>query len=273
MWEDLNHWLGETNGGALGFPTAVKHEHFTIVGYPISQCLFSDADRSKLPDFFSWAGLFPGEETDVSELIPLLKAWAKKITCLLGRRPRRLLTEGSELLVQQAAEVVAAELQAWDGVVQGIHRIDELATARYTTQVVVTEEENTKIFRQPLPEFLTGGKLLLVAVGEVDAGVDLGALKPEDVRIVGNTVSIDLPDARILGSSLDEEGTKLYDRDRGLFKIRGNYELIEEARRDAEDRMVEAARENGILDKAQNNAETSIRTLVTSLGYDEVQFT
>src|SRR5215211_7629427 len=157
-------------------------------------------------------------------------------------------------------------------VVQGIQRLNELATVKYTTQVIVTEKENTKIFRQPLPEFLTGGKLLLVAVGEVDAGVDLGALKPEDVRIVGNTVSIDLPDARILGSSLDEEGTKLYDRDRGLFKIRGNYELIEEARRDAEDRMVEAARENGILDKAQNNAETSIRTLVTSLGYDEVQF-
>lgn len=84
---------------------------------------------------------------------------------------------------------------------------------------------------------------------------------------------IDLPEARILGSSLDEDRTKLYDRDRGLFKIRGNDELIDEARRDAEDRMVEAARENGILDKAQTNAETSIRTLVTSLGYDEVQFT
>jgi len=86
-------------------------------------------------------------------------------------------------------------------------------------------------------------------------------------------VIIDLPEARILGSSLDEDRTKLYDRDRGLFKIRGNDELIDEARRDAEDRMVEAARENGILDKAQTNAETSIRTLVTSLGYDEVQFT
>ena len=41
--------------------------------------------------------------------------------------------------------------------------------------------------------------------------------------------------------------TRLYDRDRGLFKIRRNDELIEEARRDAEDRMVEAARENNIL--------------------------
>lgn len=157
-------------------------------------------------------------------------------------------------------------------VVQGIHRLNDLATVKYTTQVLVTEEENTEIFRQPLPEFLTGEKLLLVAVGEVDAGVDLDELKPDDVRVVGDTVMIDLPDARILDSSLDEDKTRLYDRDRGLFRIRGNDELIEEARRDAEYRMVEAARENGILDKAQNNAQASIRTLVTSLGYDEVKF-
>jgi hypothetical protein len=88
-------------------------------------------------------------------------------------------------------------------------------------------------------------------------------LKPEDVRVMGNTVFIDLPDARILDSSLDEDKTSLYDRDRGLFRKSGNDELIEVARRDAEDRMVEAAKEHGILDKAQDNAKTSISTLIT----------
>jgi hypothetical protein len=54
-------------------------------------------------------------------------------------------------------------------------------------------------------------------------------LKPEDVRVMGNTVFIDLPDARILDSSLDEDKTSLYDRDRGLFRKSGNDELIEVA--------------------------------------------
>ncbi len=158
-------------------------------------------------------------------------------------------------------------------VVLGIRRLNELATVEYTTQVIVTEEDNAEIFRQPLPEFLTGEQLLLVAVGEVEAGVDLDELGPDDVRVLGETVIIDLPDARVLGASLDEDKTRLYDRDRGLLKIRGNDELIEEARRDAEDEIVEAARDNGILAKAQNNAEVSIRTLMLSFGYDEVQFT
>ncbi len=184
------------------------------------------------------------------------------------------------LVIVSAAAGVGLALAIWNptepddtAVVLGIRRLNELATVEYTTQVIVTEEENAEIFRQPLPEFLTGEKLLLVAVGEVEAGVDLDELGPDDVRVLGETVIIDLPDARVLGASLDEDKTRLYDRDRGLLKIRGNDELIEEARRDAEDEIVKAARDNGILAKAQNNAEVSIRTLMLSFGYDEVQFT
>ncbi len=113
----------------------------------------------------------------------------------------------------------------------------------------------------------------LGAVGAVEAGLDLGELGPDDVRIVRETVIVDLPDARILGSSLDEDKTGLYDRDRGVLRLRGNDDLIEAARREAEDRIVETARENDILEKAQNNAEESITVLVTSLGYERVLIT
>ncbi len=153
----------------------------------------------------------------------------------------------------------------------GIRQLNELTTVEYTAQVLVTMEEDAEIGPLTIPEFLKGEKLLLVAVGEVEAGVDLDMLGPEDVRVVGKTVMIDLPEARILGSSLDEDRTRLYDRDRGLLTS-GNDELIEEGRRKAEDRVVEIAQENDILDKAQENAEVSIRTLMTSSGYERVVF-
>jgi len=38
------------------------------------------------------------------------------------------------------------------------------------------------------------------------------------------------------------------------------------------DRMVEIARESGIIELAQHNAEDGIRTFVTPLGYREVMF-
>lgn len=112
-----------------------------------------------------------------------------------------------------------------------------------------------------------------MAVGEVRAGVNLDELGEDDVQVDGKKVTIDLPEARILGSSLDEDKTELYDRDRGLLKIRGNDTLLEDARRDAEDTMVGVARENDIIEQARNNAEDSIRVLVGSLGYEEVVFT
>ncbi len=141
-----------------------------------------------------------------------------------------------------------------------------------TIQAIVIQEENASVFNQPLPEFLTGEKLLLVAVGEVEAGVDLDELQQEDVRVVGEKVTITLPQARILDSSLNEDATKLYNRDRGLLKLQGNDELIEEARRDVLEQIQEEAKNNDVLEQAQNNAKDSIRALATSLGYEKVVF-
>ncbi len=171
------------------------------------------------------------------------------------------------------ADLTGQPTQTTESVVLGVHRLNELATAEMVTQVVVTEEENTRILTKPLPEFLTGETVLLIAVGEVEAGIDLDELGKDDVRVKDGKVAVELPQARILDSSLDEDKTRLYDRDRGLLRIRGNDALLEEARRDAEEEMVKAAQENDLVAQAQNNAEDGIREFLISLGYEEVNFT
>ncbi len=114
--------------------------------------------------------------------------------------------------------------------------------------------------------------MLLISVGEVEAGVDLSALGEDDVRVEGETVSIRLPEPEIFSVSLDEDETGVYDRDFGPLNLRPDDELVEEARAEAESKVEEAARENGILDTAETNAEESIRAFVTSLGFEEVRF-
>jgi hypothetical protein len=170
------------------------------------------------------------------------------------------------------ADLTGQPTKTTETVVLGVRRLNELATAEMVAQVVVTEAENTRILTQPLPEFLTGETVLLVAVGEVEAGIDLDELGEDDVRVENGKVTVELPQARILDSSLDEDKTRLYDRDRGLLRIRGNDALLEEARRDAEDEMVKAAQEQDLVAKAQDNAEEGIRGFLGSLGYAEVEF-
>jgi type IV secretory pathway ATPase VirB11/archaellum biosynthesis ATPase len=115
---------------------------------------------------------------------------------------------------------------------------------------------------------------VLVAVGEVEAGVDLANPGPEDVEVIGETAAIRLPEPEpeALSSSLDEEKTAVYDRDQGLLRLRPDDALVGEARRDAEAEITAAAEENGILDYATINAEDSIRAFVTTLGFEEVEF-
>jgi hypothetical protein len=112
----------------------------------------------------------------------------------------------------------------------------------------------------------------LIATGNVEAGVDLGDIREDDVSVKGDVVTIDLPEAEILSASLDEETTRVYDRDFSPLNLHPDEELVEQARLRAVGKISASARENGILDTAESNAEDSIRAFVTTLGFEKVKF-
>ena len=154
-------------------------------------------------------------------------------------------------------------------VVEGVRGLDRLATVRVTESIIVTRESASD---NALDRLFSGEKVLLVASGNVEAGVDLSEIDENDVQARDDTVTIRLPEPEVLSANLDEEKTRVYDRDYSLLNLRPNDDLVEEARATAEERLEAAARENDILDTAETNAEESIRTLVKALGFKEVQF-
>jgi hypothetical protein len=153
-------------------------------------------------------------------------------------------------------------------VVEGVRELDQLATVRWTESVPVTRQSGGDV----LDRLLSGEEVLVIATGEVEAGVDLSEIGKDDVRVEGDTVTMRLPEPEILSSSLDEEKTRVYDRDFSPLNVRPDDELVEEARLRAIEKVEETARENGILETAEANAENSIRAFVTTLGFEEVRF-
>lgn len=153
-------------------------------------------------------------------------------------------------------------------VVEGVQDLNRLATVRWRESVIVTRESGGT----ELERFLAGEKVLLVATGDVEAGVDLASLGRDDVKVSGETVTIRLPEPEILSVSLDEQKTGVYDRDFGPLNLRPDDDLVEQARAAAVDRIEQAARDEDILDQAEQNAEDSIRTFVSTLGFEEVRF-
>ena len=154
-------------------------------------------------------------------------------------------------------------------VVEGVRELDQLATVRVTESILVTRESGGE---NALDRLFSGEKVLLVATGDVEAGVDLSEIGEEDVRVEGETVTIRMPEPEVLSASLDEGETRVYDRDYSPLNLRPDDDLVEEARAEAEERIEAAARENGVLDTAETNAEQSIRALVGVLGFKEVRF-
>ena len=151
---------------------------------------------------------------------------------------------------------------------EGIQKLDQLDTVRMTQSVVVTKETGGTELRR----FLTGEEVILVAVGDVEAGVNLSDLTEQDVRVEEDTVTLNMPEPEISSVALDEEETRLYDRDQGLLRLRADETLVEEARQEAQDELEAAARQNDIRATAERNAEDTVRTFLTTLGYEEVRF-
>jgi hypothetical protein len=175
----------------------------------------------------------------------------------------RLPVVGPFLFEEQPARTTTGPV-----VVEGIRELNQLATVRWTESVLITRENGGTGFER----IFSGERVLLIAVGEVEAGVNLADMGEDDVQVDGDRVTIRLPEPEILSTSLEEDETHVYDRDFSPLNFRPDDELVEEARSEAEDEVEQAAQENGILDYAQRNAEDSIRAFVTTLGFEEVEF-
>jgi len=150
-------------------------------------------------------------------------------------------------------------------IVRHVRTLSRLETIEYSLEKVITAESGQGPFG-----FLFGDRLLLVAHGSVIAGVDLGKLSPEDVKVNDlGQVTITLPPAEVFVASLDNHQTYVYSRGTGLL-TKGNVQLETEARKAAEDEIRRAAIEDGILTQANRNAQAFLQTFLGSLGFDQV---
>jgi hypothetical protein len=118
----------------------------------------------------------------------------------------------------------------------------------------------------------TEDAILLVAVAEVTAGVDLQKLTAADVVVdpARRTARIELPAPEVLHAALDNEKTYVHSRKTGTLANR-NENLESRARKEAERTLIEAARQAGLLNRASDNARRTVEALVHSLGYDKVE--
>jgi Protein of unknown function (DUF4230) len=150
-------------------------------------------------------------------------------------------------------------------VVEKIRQLSRLETVDYSIDKIVEGSRQNPY----LPNFLVGDKLMLVAHGDVIAGVDLGQLQPADVAVDGSHVRVRLPQAQVLSTRIDNAHTRVYSRMTGVL-VEADPNLESEVRLAAEDQFTQAALADGVLDKARQNAQASVSALLRGLGFQQV---
>jgi hypothetical protein len=150
-------------------------------------------------------------------------------------------------------------------VVDRIQRLQRLETVVYTMDKIVAGAKENPV----LPNFLAGDRLLMLVHGEVVSGIDFSNLKPGDVRVNGKQVYLRLPPPEIFSTRIDSAKTRVYSRQTG-FLVPTDPNLETQVRQEAERQLREAAMADGILRTAQQNAASTIMSLLQGLGFEKV---
>ncbi len=175
---------------------------------------------------------------------------------------------------QQVLQVIATPtptIRDRGGAIQQMKNLNRLETQRFSIERVV---EASTARGDPL-DALLGERLLLIASGDVVAGVDLSKLTERDVIISpdGASVTLTLPASEIFSARLNNERTRVYDRQtRLLTQLTGGQDpnLETQARQEAERQILAAACENGIMQRAADEAKRSMEQFLRLLEFEQI---
>ena len=152
-------------------------------------------------------------------------------------------------------------------VVRQIQQLQRLETVVFNMDKIISGGWESRY----LPTFLAGERLLLIVAGDVTAGVDLGRMAAANIIVNGQTIRMKIPDTEVFATRVDNERTRVYSRETGLF-TRVDPNLESDVRREAERQVRQAALDNGILQVAADNARATLQSFLRGLGFDQPEF-
>ena len=152
------------------------------------------------------------------------------------------------------------------GVIERVRSISELNTVEmYFNEII--DFENAKFFNSFEIPF-TQKSFIFTVKARVKAGIDLSSVKEEDVEIDGRRLVLRLDDPVITSGEI--LSYKAYDEKDGLFNEVTTEDTLKALELFEKDLRKQAA-ENGIIEKAKENAEQTIEGIFMMSGYEQVK--
>jgi hypothetical protein len=159
---------------------------------------------------------------------------------------------------------------------QSMRDLSRYVAADGTFQVIVDLQQN----KENIPDFLVNRRTLFVGSGSVEAYVDFGSLAEGAIEVdeSTNTAKITLPAPQLSQAALDMERSYVVAEERGLLNRIGDAfqsdpNKQQRVYQEAQKRISEAARSSGLDQRARENTQKMLQSLLARLGYSSVTVT
>ena len=160
-------------------------------------------------------------------------------------------------------------------VVTEIKKISEFTTYTYIDELIIhevkTEAKEAKgglfgIGKKAETSDSLRSEIVLIVSGVTRAGYDLGKLTENDIRIAGDTISVNLPAAEIFDVIVNPSDTKTF-----VTEGKWSHEEITTMQVNCRNQMHQNAIDRGIIKKADEVGKGKVENLFKALGFNVVR--
>lgn len=141
---------------------------------------------------------------------------------------------------------------------QQISHISELSTVEYNYTNMGKFENQATFYGWNVP--FTTKSFIVSYDGCIKAGIDMNEV---EIKVKGKTISIDIPEAKILSHEIDEKSIEVFDETRNIFNQISITDYNQFAI-DQREKMETNVIEKGLLKEAQEKVEDVLTTFIKS---------
>ncbi len=143
--------------------------------------------------------------------------------------------------------------------VERIEAMGKLELVKYRLSDVI-EHKN-------ISAYLPDASVLLIVKADAVGCVDLSQIKSDNIKVIGDSVSIQLPKPEICYVRIDHDNSRVYDTRMAFFR---EAQLVDAAYKAAEVQIMKEVRQSDILEQTKSNAIHVFRPLLEGLGYSRI---
>lgn len=161
-------------------------------------------------------------------------------------------------------------------VVTEIKKISELTTYTYIDELIIKEAKSEVkeasggflgLVKKDVPDTLRS-EIVMIVSGVTRAGYDLGKLTENDLRITGDTISVNLPATEIFDVIVNPSDTRMF-----VEEGKWSHEEVTAMQVNCRNQMHRNALDRGILKKADDLGKEKVENLFKALGFKVVTVT